>query len=470
MSGKKKKSGPSRARERAPEPYGEPHAPPPAYFLSLTVENVRCFGPKQTLDLSDDNGRPRQWTVLLGDNGTGKTTLLESLVAMEAAPFRRPNSDDTAPPLFWPFGMDDRSLMGRLSRGRRMTTTIAASACSGSRLCDASGDRGCQDIHEVRIHAKDEDFGRAYSGTLQSMSPALEGLICFAYGACRRTGVSMVSGSGSWERNTSLFYDYAELKNAEEWLLRADYSAAKPSDISERTAKFRDRVIEVLIQLLPDIRRIVFTEPTEERMLPGVIFQTPYGGVTFSALSLGYRTLIAWMVDFASRLFERYPDSPNPLAEPAVVLVDEIDLHLHPSWQRKIMSYLSKRFPNTQFIATAHSPLVVQAAEDANIAVLRREGDHVVIDNNPEAVRGWRVDQILTSDLFGLETSRPPRYEEALKRRERLLSKSRLTKKDREELAQLESEIEAWPVGETKEDREAMDIIRRAAARLKQGE
>ncbi len=47
-------------------------------------------------------------------------------------------------------------------------------------------------------------------------------------------------------------------------------------------------------------------------------------------LSLGYRTLIAWMVDFASRLFERYPNSPNPLAEPAVVIVDEIDLHLHP--------------------------------------------------------------------------------------------------------------------------------------------
>lgn len=51
---------------------------PPGYFLSLTLENVRCFGPEQTLDLTDDDGTPAQWTVLLGDNGTGKTTLLQA--------------------------------------------------------------------------------------------------------------------------------------------------------------------------------------------------------------------------------------------------------------------------------------------------------------------------------------------------------------------------------------------------------
>ena len=49
------------------------------YFLSLTLENVRCFGESQTLDLSDGNGKPAQWTVILGDNGTGKTTLLQTL-------------------------------------------------------------------------------------------------------------------------------------------------------------------------------------------------------------------------------------------------------------------------------------------------------------------------------------------------------------------------------------------------------
>jgi len=56
---------------------------PPAYFLSLTVENVRCFGPKQTINFSDGEGKPVQWTVLLGDNNTGKTTILKSIIALE---------------------------------------------------------------------------------------------------------------------------------------------------------------------------------------------------------------------------------------------------------------------------------------------------------------------------------------------------------------------------------------------------
>src|SRR5437868_4018607 len=59
-----------------------------AYFLSLTVENVRCFGPEQTLDLSDGQGRPAQWTIILGDNGVGKTTLLQSFVALLPVPVK----------------------------------------------------------------------------------------------------------------------------------------------------------------------------------------------------------------------------------------------------------------------------------------------------------------------------------------------------------------------------------------------
>src|SRR5262245_63359718 len=57
--------------------------PQPAYFLSLSLENVRCFGPKQTLDLSDGNGKPAPWTIIFGVNGTGKTTVLQSLLAFQ---------------------------------------------------------------------------------------------------------------------------------------------------------------------------------------------------------------------------------------------------------------------------------------------------------------------------------------------------------------------------------------------------
>lgn len=280
-------------------------------------------------------------------------------------------------------------------------------------------------------------------------------------------GAPSLTDVGGSDGTASLFSDDAPLINAEEWLLQSDYAALTESPLQERARKRRDDVVDVLIQLLPDISKIRFVRPTVERMNPGVEVKTPYGWVSISGLSLGYRTLIAWIVDLAYRMFQRYPDSANPLAEPAVVLVDEIDLHLHPKWQRTLISYLTERFPNTQFIVTAHSPLIVQAASDANIVLLRREGDHVIIDNDVEAIRGWRIDQVLTSDLFGLETARPPEFEDLLKERNKILGKSKLTKTDERRLKQLDASIGNLPAGETPEDAKAMEIIRRAAEVLK---
>ncbi len=160
-------------------------------------------------------------------------------------------------------------------------------------------------------------------------------------------------------------------------------------------------------------------------------------------------------------MVERYPDSADPLAEPAFVAVDEIDLHLHPVWQRKLMGFLTKRFPNTQFVATAHSPLVAQAAADANLVVLRREGDHVVIDNDVENIRGWRIDQILTSDLFGLESARPPHVERLLAERKELLDKPKLNGTDKQRLKKIEAEIGDLPFGETPQERKEREEIRK---------
>jgi predicted ATP-binding protein involved in virulence len=180
--------------------------------------------------------------------------------------------------------------------------------------------------------------------------------ICYAYGAGRRLSSSSLSRPAEDDAARSLFHDDAELRNAEEWLLQLDYSASKESEIQQQQKKRIAQVKGLLKEILPEVEDIRFTEPTKERRSPIVEFQTPYGWVSLRQLSYGYRTLIAWMVDFASRMVERYPDSPDPLAEPAVVLVDEIDLHLHPTWQRSLIGYLTERFPNTQFIATATAP------------------------------------------------------------------------------------------------------------------
>src|SRR5262249_21761848 len=160
------------------------------------------------------------------------------------------------------------------------------------------------------------------------------------------------------------------------WLLLLDYSTSKSSDRQQQQRL--QQVKQLLVAILPEVEDIRFNPSGGVLPRPSVEFRTPYGWVPLRSLGYGYQTLIAWMVDFASRMVERYPDSPDPLVEPAVVLVDEIDLHLHPQWQRKLIGHLTEHFPKTQFIVTAHSPLVVQAAAGANIAVLRREGDHVV--------------------------------------------------------------------------------------------
>jgi predicted ATP-binding protein involved in virulence len=149
-------------------------------------------------------------------------------------------------------------------------------------------------------------------------------------------------------------------------------------------------------------------------------------------------------------------------------LIDEIDLHLHPKWQRTIMSYLSERFVNTQFIVTAHSPLIVQAAENANIVVLKRESDGVVIHQETQDVQGWRIDQLLTSDLFDLKSARSPHYESLLKQRRQILSKAELSVEDQAQLKVLEAQLGDLPTAETADDIQAMDIIRRAAQLLKQ--
>ncbi len=431
------------------------------YFLSLSLENVRCFGDKQTLDLSDGNGKPARWTVILGDNGTGKTTLLQLLSGTQICVRNLIPSNqgevlslyEIQPNLLRILNNNKTQIEAIFYYGHTLTKNVACS-------------------NPITIGF---DIGVNYSFTsttkLITVANKLNKLNLYAYGANRNINRGTLTKELSKNTLSSLLFDHTELINAEEWILQTDYTASKESAIQTQTKKLLEQIIDVLINLLPEVTAITILTPTASYPKPAVGFKTPDCSsdkwLRLDALSLGYQTMISWMVDLAAHMFQRYPDSPNPIAEPAVVLIDEIDLHLHPKWQRTIMSYLSERFVNTQFIVTAHSPLIVQAAENANIAVLKREGDQVVIHQQPQDVKGWRIDQLLTSDLFDLPSARSPHYEALLERRRQILSKAELTKDDQAELKQLEEEIGDLPTAETAEDIEAMDIIRRAAKLLK---
>lgn len=134
-----------------------------------------------------------------------------------------------------------------------------------------------------------------------------------------------------------------------------------------------------------------------------MLFQTNDGWFRYNELGFGYQSSLSWIIDMCKRLFEAYPESDNPLEESAVALIDEIDLHLHPRWQRDIIGYLSKAFPNIQFIASTHSPTVLQSMPDVNLYVLtRRDGKPVVAHSEITDFNGWSVEEILR-DTMGMD-------------------------------------------------------------------
>ncbi|MDQ2770182.1 MAG: AAA family ATPase, partial [Bacteroidota bacterium] len=233
--------------------------------------------------------------------------------------------------------------------------------------------------------------------------------------------------------------------------------------------KARTLVEEMLKTVLPGVTELRIAS-TGTPQKPQISLQFLLFGtwVRLRDMSLGYQTLVVWLTDFASKLFIRYPDSPNPLKEPAIVLIDEIDLHLHPEWQRKLIGFLSGIFKNTQFIATAHSPLVVQAAGDegANVVLLRREGDQTVVVPDLPDVRRWRIEQILSSELFEDTSPLSPQTEADLKLRNELLLKKRPTAKDKAELERLNALFGDQPVGTTRPERRAEDLLARLSRNL----
>jgi hypothetical protein len=422
----------------------------PVYFTELRVAGVRCFGPEQLLSLAHGD-RAAKWAVILGENGVGKTTLLQCLWAMA------PHVAEARP----------GALAGSFPRAVSASPRSAAlrRAMTASLDVRAELELGA-DLKSVTPGTRERSYLSATAHTQSSgRYPEATNVLCCGYGALRRSSELSVEAGDSVDSAASLFSDDASLVSGSAWFLRADY-AAKNATTDARAAARRDKVRTALIALLPDVSDIQAAGLDEENPRPRVDVKTPYGWVPMRALSLGYRSMIAWVVDLASRLFEAYPDSPDPLAEPAIALVDEIDLHLHPRWQRDITAHLDRLFPNVQFIVTAHSPLVVQGAGITNVAVLRRVGDHVEILNDPEQVRGWRVDQILTSDLFGLSSARPVEVERLLERQQALVLLDAPTDAQRASLAEVDAKLADLTPGETAQDRETWATVRRLAQRL----
>lgn len=130
-------------------------------------------------------------------------------------------------------------------------------------------------------------------------------------------------------------------------------------------------------------------------------------------LSDGERSLLAIMIDLCRRLVLANPELHDPLQGAGVVLVDEIELHLHPRWQREVVEKLRRTFPRIQFVLTTHSPFVVQTLRDGELRLLGENLDEEALEDPGEyANRGLEE---VTTKVMGIEDPNVvPRYTQML--------------------------------------------------------
>ena len=414
------------------------------YFRGVSIENLRTFGQRQRISFVDEKNETCMWNVIIGDNGIGKTSILKALCL----------------PLFKPWGnalgvlKADFKTFERFDSKKRPKVDIEFEY------------EKAVSVEENTLQLEVLTYGNGLHSQLRKFPQNAtdwiykKAFLLFAYGASRRIGTKGISTESNFSAQT-IFDDNATLINAEEWIIQSDYKAEKER---ENYSSYYRKVLSILKTLLKDEIDDIKIEIINNT--PKILFKTRYGWVQLHELSLGYKTLLSWVVDFVKGMLDKYPESENPLQEPAICLVDEIDLHIHPALQNKVIKFLSDTFTKTQFIVTAHSPIVVQALENANIILLKDKGKSVEVQQNIVDIKNWRIDQILMSDLFGLEDTYSVDTQNKLEQREKLLRKERLSSREEEDLKQLNDFAEQLPVGNNQNEIEGFALLRQFAEKI----
>lgn len=454
----------------------QPPAVPPVYCRSIKITNFRCFEKTTEISLTDAKGLPAQWTVILGENGIGKTSILQCLAGASIRPGILPAKVEGAPgtPVLQPLWSAQPWLQWLTQRRHSDDKPFECSLTlqKGSLLVEPNLDR-LEWKYGFDTSSNGDRF-EMKATIIAATASDMAGFILYGYGAGRRMAVTsrVPYGPNPDDGLRTLFEDDRPLANAEEWILELDHLAKTPHPGQEKARQALSDVKNLLLKILPDIEAIttevVRSSNPDRTQLVRVAFRHISGAnLDISDLSFGYQTMTSWLVDLTRRLYQRYPRSMNPLAEPAIVLIDEVDLHLHPKWQQNVMEYLSELFPNTQFVVSAHSPLIIQSSKASNIVLLSRDGGAVSVKQDLLSIKEWRVDQILTSDLFGLERVRNVETDKLFEERATLLSKPKLTAKDKRRLEEINATTSALPTMDTSDMRAVEELLRKVAAEHK---
>ncbi len=398
------------------------------YLKQLTLRNIKGFH-DASIDFTRPDGSFAGWTVITGENGAGKSTLLKAialgLVGVDTARALQPNLRGWVRAAS---GSDESAVLLEVNRtpvddGVEGPGPPPATLTPALRLQE--GDRGSR-----LIAASD----RALERTLWSINA--KGWFSCGYGPFRRifgaSADAMRQMTGpSTSRFATLFEEAASLSEVVGWL-RDLNTRAQAGD--ERARARLDLVLTLLRDgLLPD-------GITVDRVDADGLWLRDRSGAPLSwdEMSDGYRAALALLTDLLRHLINIY--GPEGLAAPneegtlviqrsGVVLIDEIDAHLHPEWQREIGFWLKRRFPRLQFIVTTHSPIICQAADPNGIFTLEATADGIqaspLSDEDYRTILAARPDTILRTPAFGLQNTRSPRAVEARSIAARLRAKVR---------------------------------------------
>lgn len=339
--------------------------------------------------------------VILGINGSGKSTVLDAVALALLSP------------LVASSGYRPYSLIRRANKNAPSVATAKVDIQLHGQDLPSLGRNGVSAVTmeanvvrrgDIEFVQADDAPDSRFEQLFYDRSPAF---FFVGYGAMRRVevdGSSEFSSRGKtrharYERVASLFEDQFALAPLRSWL--PEWRSLDPERFEE--------IVTLIGKLLPN--GIQFTGAMEAGEF---LFSMNRTEVPFGALSDGYRAYLGWVSDLLQHLATACPKNVRLVQCDGVVMIDEIDLHIHPEWQRTIVPKIAKALPRLQFIFTTHSPIVVGTLEKSNIWIVDRKRGRPVVDRPQEEVFGLSADQVLRSELFGLNSTRDVEFKKEL--------------------------------------------------------
>ena len=374
---------------------------------SVTIENYRAI---ENLELSLD----RKLTVLHGANGHGKTSVLSAIAVglvdslgsfLDELSFDLSEED-------WREGAGPPRVVVKSTdgiTGERQGEEVTEGQEEARRLI---GTR----ILDKALATKEEDMPIvAFYGTDRMLSDMPDWVLSqrgSQYKPSRRAALEgALSARTDFEGLLTWFYfkENEELRERRE-RRDFDYQLKDVSVIRQAISSMLPEISNPRIELNP-LRFVVSQQPEEGRA----------ENLSLNQLSGGYRIVLALAADLARRMAQGNPHLDDPLQSEAIVLIDEIELHLHPEWQQRILTDLMRTFPNAQFIVSTHSPQVLTTVEPQRIVELYRDGDNILAGAPAGATYGAEAGDVL-SVVMGVSERPENEFTEDLEKYRHLVS------------------------------------------------